>query len=527
MLVETGSPSFKKRSRWAKILIGSAIAVTGLGIAAHIAVKRAEPAARERVVRWLEAKFDSEVQLGSLELAILPQPHVTGRDLKLRWKRRTDIPPMVDIDEFRARLRWLDLIRPDWHLHLVALKSFHLNLPPRESKPANQPPQEKKPPSEAAQSIVVDQLVADRTVLRMIPREADKEPKEFDLYKLRIQEAGAGRPMKYQTEMKNYKPPGLIHSSGEFGPWMSQDPGETPLRGDYTFNDADLGVFKGIAGILASVGSFEGVLSRINVKGTTDTPDFRLTMVGNKVPLKTSYQALVDGTNGTTVLQPVNAVLGRTPMTVTGGIAGEKGVKGKDIELTATIRDGRFEDLLQLAVKGGTPMTGVVSLDTSIGIPRGDVDVIQKLKLKGDVRIGGMRFVNPEIQNRIDELSKRGQGRPGDAAIDEVASKLVTQFSLDNAILQLPSISYRVSGAAVDAKGQFQMRSQHMDFDGVIRLDAKASDTVKGFTSVLLKPLDPLFSRNGKGTVLYFHVNGNRSAPKFGLDVKRTITKKP
>lgn len=524
MLVETGSSS-KRRLPWPRILAGVTIFLAILGIAAQIIVKRAEPQARQRVVEWLEAKFDSDVELGGLKLDILPQPQVTGTALKLRWKRLPGIPPMIDIDEFHARLGWTALIRPDWHIDLVTLKNFELNIPPREEKAGNEPPKEKKAPSGAAASIVVDQVVADHMILRMIPREANKEPKEFDLYKLRIQEAGAGRPMKYETLMKNYKPPGLINSTGEFGPWMQESPGETPLRGDYTFRDADLGVFKGIAGILSSVGSFEGQLNRIDVRGTTETPDFRLTMVGNKVPLKTSYQAVVDGTNGTTVLQPVQAVLGQTPMTVAGEIVGEKGVKGKNIELQATIRNGRFEDLLQLAVKGGAPMTGSVSLDTEIGIPRGDVDVIEKLILNGSVDIRGMRFVNPEIQNRIDELSRRGQGRPDDAAIDEIASQLLTRFSLSNTVLSLPSISYRVSGAAAEAQGQFNMRSQEMDFDGMVRLNAKASETVTGWKSLLLKPLDPLFSRNGKGTVLYFQVSGTRANPKFGLDVKRMLKK--
>ena len=276
MLVESYPSSPKRRSLWPRILIGIAAVLAILGIAAHLVMKRAEPNARRRVVEWLEAKFDSEVQLGNLDLDIFPRPQVTGRNLKLHWKRRTDIPPMIDIDEFHARLAWTDLALPDWHIDLVTLKNFHLNIPPREQKAFNEPPKEKKAPSGAATSIVVDQIVADRMILRMMPREANKEPKEFDLYKLRLREAGAGRPMKYETLMKNYKPPGLINSSGEFGPWMQENPGETPLRGDYTFSDADLGVFKGIAGILSSVGNFEGVLSRINVQGTTETPDFRL-----------------------------------------------------------------------------------------------------------------------------------------------------------------------------------------------------------------------------------------------------------
>ncbi len=65
-------------------------------------------------------------------------------------------------------------------------------------------------------------------------------------------------------------------------------------------------VFRGIAGILSSQGSYRGKLDRIEVQGTTDTPDFMAYASGHRVHLKTEFSATVDGTDGDTYLHPVN-----------------------------------------------------------------------------------------------------------------------------------------------------------------------------------------------------------------------------
>ena len=73
--------------------------------------------------------------------------------------------------------------------------------------------------------------------------------------------------MKYDAALTNAKPPGEILSKGTFGPWAAEEPGDTPVSGEYDFRDADLSVFKGIAGTLASTGDFDGSLSSLSVHG--------------------------------------------------------------------------------------------------------------------------------------------------------------------------------------------------------------------------------------------------------------------
>ena len=124
----------------------------------------------------------------------------------------------------------------------------------------------------------------------MFPKNPNKQPLTFDIQNVKLTSAGPGVAMKYVAKLTNPKPPGKIDSSGTFGPWVTEEPGMTPLKGDYTFKDADLGVFRSIAGILQSTGSFEGGLSNIQARGEAFVPDFRLTMSGNRVPLRTSLK---------------------------------------------------------------------------------------------------------------------------------------------------------------------------------------------------------------------------------------------
>ena len=74
----------------------------------------------------------------------------------------------------------------------------------------------------------------------------------------------------------------------------------------------DSSTIKGIGGTLDSTGSFEGVLERISVNGTTTTPDFQLDLAQQPINLDTKYRAVVDGTNGDTYLEEVDAMLGRS-----------------------------------------------------------------------------------------------------------------------------------------------------------------------------------------------------------------------
>ena len=56
-------------------------------------------------------------------------------------------------------------------------------------------------------------------------------------------------------------------------------------------------------------------------------------------------------------------------------------------------------------------------------------------------------------------------------------------------------------------------------------MDAKVSETMTGFKSLLLKMADPIFRKNGR-TVIPLRIGGTRNDPQFGLDMGRVFRRR-
>jgi hypothetical protein len=383
--------------------------------------------------------------------------------------------------------------------------------------------------STIARTFVIEELVSTDARLVILRRDPTKDPRVWQIHTLRMEGVAVDRAMPFQAQLTNAVPPGEIDVGGSFGPWHPDEPAFTPLNGTFRFEKADLGVFKGISGILSAHGSFGGMLERIEVQGQTDTPDFTVSASGLPVPLKTKYHAVVDGTNGDTFLNRVDASFLKTSLVAKGAVAHTPDrKKGRTVTLDVTISQGRLEDVLRLAVENPKPpMTGALKLETGFVLPPGDIDVVRKLRLDGRFDIGAARFTDPEVQRKINELSRRGRGRADEKAPpDRVTSDFSGAFKLGNGELAIPEVTFDVPGAAVELAGTYGLESEALDFEGWLYLDAKISQTTTGFKSLLLKAIDPLFKRKGGGSAVPIRITGPRDNPSFGLDRDRIFKKK-
>lgn len=339
--------------------------------------------------------------------------------------------------------------------------------------------------------------------------------------------------MGFDAELTNPKPVGTIHATGSFGPWQTADPGESPLAGDYSFEHADLASFKGIAGILSSTGHYEGTLRDLTVDGQTQTPDFRLTHFGAALPLTTRFHARVDGTNGDTWLEPVDATLGHSHFSARGQIVrvpgpvveGAQQYGGHDIALTVNVDRARIEDFLRLASRSGKVLlTGDVTMKTSLHIPPGPAPVHERLVLNGSFALSNARFASAKIQGRITELSLRGQGRPGDVKTTDPASILShmqSSFQLAAGVITLPALDYTVPGAQIQLKGTYGLEGGALNFAGTAKMEASVSRMVGGWKGLLLTPADRHFKKEGAGTEVPIHIEGTREQPKFAIGLNR------
>jgi hypothetical protein len=407
------------------------------------------------------------------------------------------------------------------HVDTVYVKGLQLNLPPREHRSE----MNNMGPKGGKIEIIVDRLVCDKAQLIVNTLRPGKLPLEFDIESLKMTSIGPGSPLHFDAKLTNPKPVGHILSSGLFGPWQADSPRDTPVSGTYSFNHADLGTIKGLGGILSSTGRYAGILDNIVVDGATDTPDFRIAISGRAVPLHTDFHATVDGTSGDIYLQPVKAKILNSWLVANGSAVRTRDPDGHRVELDVVIERGKIEDLLKMAIRTDPPIiTGIVRLKTKLSLPPGEPDVANRLQLAGNFQVSGAHFTNDKIQGKIDALSMRSQGKPKlaqDNNSEEVRSDMKGTFSLSNGLISFSQLQFRVPGTRVNLTGTYSLDGNQFDFHGKVRLDAKLSQMVTGWKSILLKPVDPFFSKNGAGTEVPVQINGTKSDPYFGLDFGR------
>jgi hypothetical protein len=472
--------------------------------------------------------------------------------------------PLIQLQEFsfHVPLRWEQ--RQFLKIPEVRLKGLSVRVPPKSERdgktrlesaidiqaraeeraahPTDMAPQAGGR-SAAFQNVLVEQVVCDQAELVLETDKPDKLPLTFAIAHLKLRHVMAGEQVTFDAELTNPKPKGLIDTKGSFGPWVMEDPGESPVSGTYRFQHADLGEFKGIAGILSSNGTYAGTLRELKVDGETMVPDFRLTQFGTRLPLHTKFHARVDGTNGDTWLDSVDATLGNTRFMTSGKVVRVKvgaAVKaaeakaeaameaapqpGHVIDVKVDVPHGRMEDFLRLVSKtGSAAITGVVETKAMLHIPPGGQPVNTRMNLDGSFRLENAVFTSEKIQGRVEELSFRAQGRPNDikhADAKNAAWEMHGDFHVADAVVALPNLEYTVPGAKVQLQGTYGLDGE-VRMDGTARMDATVSQMVGGWKGFLLKPADAFFKKDGAGTLVPIRVRGTRESPDFSINLGR------
>jgi hypothetical protein len=522
-----------RKRRW--IIVS--VAAAGLFTAGFVSFAARIPISanilRSRVTAALSERLNAQVELGDLTLRLIPGLRAEAKGLAIRYQGRQDVPPLIAVETVRIDADLIGLWRK--HVARVNLGGLAISIPPGGVRNDSDDARAADTPNAAAtggeshgldngeSEIVIDELIANNSSLTILRDNPAKRPRVWSMHELTMTSVSTRTAMPFRSVLTNAVPPGTIDTSGSFGPWHRDDPGHTPIEGSFTFNDADLGVFKGISGILSAHGSYDGTLERIDVNGETFTPDFTVTVSGHPVPLSATYRATVDGTNGNTTLDEINATFLKTSLTAKGGVYDVEGVKGRVVTLDVDIKSGRLEDVMRLAVKSARPpMTGALTLKTKFNLPPGDRDVVQKLALDGVFNIDNGRFTNVEVQQQINELSHRASAKKLDAPRAGVGSDFSGRFKLGDGRLTLNKLTFDVPGAIVELDGGYGLRTEVLSFSGNLYMDAKVSQTVSGWKSLLLKIIDPFFRKNGK-TVVPIKIAGTRDKPQFGVDKGRVF----
>jgi len=553
-------------------IAGTAVALlVALGVTAAFMARHFEPFLRGQIVEALSRRFDARVELDSFHVSVVKGVEAEGKGLRIwppRHAENLDLAaakgPLIELREFHFHAPLHYQPGQPVVIRTVTLRGLKIDLPPRVKPEAQEAKTIEHQNAEAAQgpgpagaarqasqgagatkaewlSFVVNRVECTGAQLRLEMNKPGKLPLVFDIAHLRLDETSPIRPMSFDAQLTNPRPEGTIYTTGKFGPWVADDPTSAAVSGEYRFDHADLATFKGIAGTLNSTGHYSGMLRDLTVDGVTETLDFSLTSFGHAMPLHTKFHAKVDGTNGDTWLEGVDATLAHSHFTAEGQIVrvgtvdanGNPQESGHDIALKVNVDKARIEDFLTLAGKSKPLLSGDVSAKTSLHMAPGKGKIQERLELDGQFHLDQARFTSEDVQDKVRALSVRGQGRPGDVKTTDpqsIESELEGKFKMADGVVTLPQIHYSVPGVEVDLSGSFALEGGVVDFNGTAKMQATVSQMVGGWKGFLLKPADPFFKKDGVGAEVPIKIDGTREHPHFGVEfekLKRTSPEKP
>ncbi|MGH9563583.1 MAG: AsmA-like C-terminal region-containing protein, partial [Terracidiphilus sp.] len=434
----------------------------------------------------------------------------------LRQASRPGLPPLITVQKLVIQANYPDLfLRPGYISH-IALDGLHIQVPPRGSSIELN---NASPSGTLDKGTVVGEISSTGALLEIGRR--DNSPLQFEIHDIKVTSAGVDKVMSYNVTLHNPLPPGEIQSTGKLGPWNSQQVGQIPTSGAYKFEQADLGVFPGIGGVLASTGRFEGTLGQIKIAGETETPGFIVKASGHPFPLKSSFQAEVNGTNGDVILNRVDALLLNTHVAVRGAILGKSPLPGKTTSLDLLSQEAHVQDVLRPFVKAPQPpMAGPMTFRAHVTLPSGDRPFFKRIKLAGDFTIHDGLFPKPDTQDHVNQLSASSRGlkdKPGGS--ETVKSNLVAHVELSDSIAKFSNLSFNVPGALARMNGSFNVVNEKVDFHGTLKTDVELSKTTHGIKALLLKPLDPIFKRKRAGAAIPVEITGTYSNAHFGMEI--------
>jgi len=480
------------------------IVLAAILVAAAVLLAAKWPFTQARVIQRLQQATATTVQIGSFHEEYFPHPGCVAREVTFQHGTQ----PLMTIRTLTIRGSFFGLFTK--HVALVRADGGHIALPALGGGLSlgghNQ------------SGTIIDQLVADGTVLDIQPKNAREKPTRFLLRQFRLRGLGGERALNFQTILDNPKPPGVVSAEGTFGPWKTGSAASTAVAGRYALRHADLSVFRGIAGMLSSSGTFRGTFQQLRVQGTTDTPDFEAARSGHKFHLSGQFQALVNATNGDVSLEDAAALLGRTTVAAQGRIAPARPKEGKTASLDLLVRDGRIEDVLLLFVKAPrSPLMGLTSFRAHVTIPPDQGNFVRKVKLEGEFGIGGARFTSPRTENSLADLSRRARGEKEKVTEDpeRVLSDLRGQVALSGGVAAFSHLSFTVPGARAQMQGTYNLLNQRINLHGLLQMDNSLANATSGIKSFLLKALGPFLKSNHRGEVLPVSITGTYDHPSY------------
>src|SRR5271156_1319796 len=183
-----------------KWIIVAVVVVLALGI--FIGLQQARPRIHsylhERAMNILQTHFASDVQFTDFQVTLLPRARVSITGLSLRYKGRTDIPPLIQASEVTVEASLPNLFRTRMEIAKVVLVGLQIHTPPRSAgttpliHKTNQDLSDKYP-------VLIRNVQADNAEIVILRAQPGKEPRVFAIQHLSMSDLSFDRPAEFHA----------------------------------------------------------------------------------------------------------------------------------------------------------------------------------------------------------------------------------------------------------------------------------------------------------------------------------------
>lgn len=487
-----------QRFRWI-LLVVSICAVVFLGI---MAVKW--PFTREAMTKRLERASSAQVEMRGFHSIYFPFPGCVAEDVVFRQK--TSLPgqkpadPIITIRKLTIESTFTGLLSKPGRIRRIIADGLRIQVSHGGANLHGEA-------GSGSDQSIIEELRADDALLELATGHAGENKLVFQIHHALFHDIGGRNGVPFQVSLHLPVPPGEVESSGSIGPWKEKGTvRSTAISGKYVLNRADLGVFKSLGGVVSSRGEFSGNLERLNVAGSTDSPNFEVKESGHQFHLSTQFRGMLDMKNGDLVLPSLEARLGNTSLIAHGTVSG----KPKIVTLDVTHGQGEIQDLILLFSNAkASPVLGPVVFQTQIVLPPEHRPFKERVHLTGNFNIERARFTSTNTQKNVDQLSERAEGKKDkekdhdqdddENGFERVLTDLKGDVVLKDGIVTFSPVSFAVPGAEADMKGTYSLLNKRVDLRGKMRMLATVSQASTGAKSIFLKVLDPFYRKKKKG----------------------------
>lgn len=484
------------------------------------------PFSEKNMKQRLEASTGSRIEFGKYHQFFFPHPGFTADQVRITPNEPDH--PTVTINKISITGLYSGLLGDVKHVRAMSLDGLRLEFAQhggdahtkeagKQGSASDQPPEPKQHAISMPPGVQFDQVEARNSVVAFVRGPEEKQSRTFAIYEVTLKSFAPGKEIHYNATVRIPQPEGEIQVSGIFGP-LTGTLESSRLAGAFTLKHANLGSFEALTGSLDGTGEFDGPVDSLQMKGSTDSPDFGSRSTKHSLPLRTDFVAVVNGANGDIQFKDVKAMLGKSAIHATGQLAASPHGGDRVLSLHITSDDSNIQDLMALFLHSKPPLAGQTRFAMEVQLPQNSRKFDDRIKMDARFGIRQSHFTHSTTEEKISKLSEQAQGNPKDTDPPAVLTNLLGDVKLADGTARFSRLDLAIPGASANLQGTYNLDSDAVNLHGTMHTSVKLSKATTGFKAFFMKVTEALKHTPKQGATVPVHITGTYDKPEFGID---------